>query len=103
MCYIVFHELTGINVILMYSSQIFKEMNKDGSSISPKEGVLIQGFVNFGAAILALGTVKILGRKTLLIIGHIGMAIAHIVVAICEINHIDVGVLVNVMIFIAIY
>ena len=34
--YIVFHELTGINVILMYSSQIFKEMHNSGSTLTPK-------------------------------------------------------------------
>jgi len=33
---IIFHELSGINVIMLYSNTIFKEMNKNGGSISPR-------------------------------------------------------------------
>jgi len=52
---------------------------------------------------IALGTVKVLGRRILLILGHIGMAIVHCLVAIFEINGSNIGVLINVMLFLAIY
>ena len=34
--YIIFHELTGINVIMLYSNQMFKQMSSGGSSITPR-------------------------------------------------------------------
>ena len=51
--YITFHELTGINVILIYSAQIFAEMHDSGSKITPRIGVYVTGIVNFLAALLS--------------------------------------------------
>ena len=34
--YIIFHELTGINVIGLYSTTMFREMHKGGGGLTPK-------------------------------------------------------------------
>lgn len=81
--YIIFHELTGINVIMLYSTEIFKTMkNSEGeNTIEPRTGTILVGFVDVVAATMAFYVVKRLGRRTLLLWGHIGIAICHGLVA----------------------
>lgn len=49
--YIVFHELTGINVINMYSNTMFTEMSKEGAGFTPRQGTYLIG------AFQVLGTI----------------------------------------------
>ena len=101
--YIIFHELTGINVITIYCNTIFHNMSSGEGGLSPRTGTYLVGIVNFLASFGSTQTVKYVGRKTLLIYGHIGIALVHSAVAIFSIEEINIGVVAMVMIFMAIY
>lgn len=70
----VFQQFVGINVVLYYAPEIFKNINPD------TDGALlltiIVGIVNFAFTLIAIKTVDKYGRKPLMIIGAIGMSIA---------------------------
>lgn len=70
----VFQQFVGINVVLYYAPEIFKKIdpNTDGALLL----TIIVGIVNFLFTIIAVKTVDKYGRKPLMIIGAIGMAIA---------------------------
>ena len=61
-----FQQLTGINLIVFYSSKLFSNKNRD-----PLIPNLIFSFLNFLIAIVSGLIVDKLGRKTLYIIGTI--------------------------------
>lgn len=69
----VFQQFVGINVVLYYAPRIFESMGagKDASMLQ----TVIMGFVNVVFTVLAIITVDKWGRKPLLIVGSIGMAI----------------------------
>ncbi|WP_299685763.1 D-xylose transporter XylE [uncultured Dokdonia sp.] len=70
----VFQQFVGINVVLYYAPEIFKNINPD------TDGALLQtiivGVVNFLFTIIAIKTVDSYGRKPLMMIGALGMALA---------------------------
>ncbi|WP_298486214.1 D-xylose transporter XylE [uncultured Maribacter sp.] len=70
----VFQQFVGINVVLYYAPEIFKSIdpNTDGALLL----TIIVGIVNFLFTILAVKTVDKYGRKPLMLIGALGMAIA---------------------------
>jgi len=72
----VFQQFVGINVVLYYAPEIFKSIssNTDSSLLM----TIIVGVVNFTFTIIAVKTVDKYGRKPLMLIGAIGMAIAMI-------------------------
>ena len=90
-------------MILIYSNQIFSEMHDGGSKITPRTGVYITGIVNMLASLLSTQTVRWFGRRTLLIAGHFGIFVAHLMVAIFDIQGNNDGVVVMVMVFLFIY
>ena len=69
-----FQQLVGINVVLYYAPEIFKSIDPD------TDGALlltiIVGIANFLFTIVAVKTVDKYGRKPLMVIGALGMAIA---------------------------
>ncbi len=69
-----FQQLVGINVILYYATEIFKNINPDtdGALLSQ----IIVGIANFLFTIIAIKTVDKYGRKPLMLIGALGMSIA---------------------------
>jgi SP family xylose:H+ symportor-like MFS transporter len=70
----VFQQFVGINVVMYYAGNIFRNM---GSSIdSSMIQTIIVGIVNLLFTVLAILTVDRFGRKPLLIIGGIGMAVS---------------------------
>jgi MFS transporter, SP family, xylose:H+ symportor len=70
----VFQQFVGINVVLYYAANIFRNM---GSSIdSSMIQTIIVGIVNLVFTVLAILTVDRFGRKPLMIIGGLGMAIS---------------------------
>lgn len=102
--YIIFHELTGINVINLYCNTIFREMESSGNSfLTPRQGVYLVGVAQFLASFISTQTVKYFGRKPLLLVGHVGIAMVHAGVAIFNIEHIDIGVVIMVLAFMFIY
>ncbi len=72
----VFQQFVGINVVLYYAANIFRNMG--ASTDSSLMQTIIVGFVNLLFTILAILTVDKFGRKPLMIIGSIGMAISMI-------------------------
>jgi predicted MFS family arabinose efflux permease len=68
-----FNQLAGINAILYYSNYIFASAGFSQLS-SSKQTVLI-GLMNLLATLLGMSLIDKLGRKTLLLIGSVGMTI----------------------------
>lgn len=70
----VFQQFVGINVVLYYAPEIFKKINPgtDGALLL----TIIVGIVNFLFTIVAIKTVDKYGRKPLMTIGALGMAVA---------------------------
>jgi len=70
----VFQQFVGINVVLYYAGNIFRNMgaSTDASLLQ----TIIVGAINLLSTIVAILTVDKFGRKPLMIIGSIGMAIS---------------------------
>jgi SP family xylose:H+ symportor-like MFS transporter len=68
----VFQQFVGINVVLYYAGNIFRNMG--ASTDSSLMQTIIVGSVNLLFTIVAIVTVDKFGRKPLMIIGSIGMA-----------------------------
>jgi SP family xylose:H+ symportor-like MFS transporter len=71
----VLQQVTGINVFLYYAPEIFKSIAKAGTDTALLQAVVV-GAVNMLFTVVAIWTVDRLGRKPLMIVGFIGMAIA---------------------------
>jgi len=61
------------------------------------------GFANMFGALLSCYIVKLFKRRTLLIAGHIGIAIVHATIACFDIADNDYGVLVMTLVFLIVY
>jgi len=70
----VFQQFVGINVVLYYAPEIFKSMGS-GTDTALLQTIIV-GAVNLLFTVLAIMTVDKYGRKPLMIIGAIGMAIS---------------------------
>jgi SP family xylose:H+ symportor-like MFS transporter len=75
----VFQQAIGINAVLYYAPRMFEGAGADGML-----STVIMGFVNIVFTVIAIVTVDRFGRKPLLIIGSIGMAVGAIAVALCD-------------------
>jgi MFS transporter, SP family, xylose:H+ symportor len=72
----VFQQFVGINVVLYYASNIFRNMGSS-TNASLLQTIII-GCVNLTFTILAIFSVDKFGRKPLMIIGALGMAVSMI-------------------------
>lgn len=72
----VFQQFVGINVVLYYAPEIFKNLgnNTDASLLQ----TIIVGIINLTFTVVAIFTVDKYGRKPLQIIGALGMAVSMI-------------------------
>lgn len=70
----VFQQFVGINVVLYYAGNIFRNMG--ASTDSSLLQTIIVGVVNLTFTVVAILTVDKFGRKPLMIIGSLGMAIS---------------------------
>lgn len=68
-----FNQLSGINAVLYYLNDIFASAGFSG--VSGGVQTVIIGAVNLGSTLIAMTLIDKLGRKTLLLIGCIGMVI----------------------------
>ena len=68
-----FNQLAGINAILYYLSSIFTSAGF--SSISGDEQSVLIGLMNLVATLIGMSLIDKIGRKLLLLIGAVGMAI----------------------------
>lgn len=75
-----FQQWTGINAVLYYAPQIFQQLGmSDNTTSLLATGVV--GVVMFLATIPAVLWIDKVGRKPVLVVGAIGMAICHIIIA----------------------
>jgi SP family xylose:H+ symportor-like MFS transporter len=72
----VFQQFVGINVVLYYAPEIFKTLDL-GTDAALLQTIIV-GIVNFLFTIIAVKTVDNYGRKPLMFIGAVGMAVAMI-------------------------
>ncbi len=72
----VFQQFVGINVVLYYAGNIFRNMG--ASTDTSLLQTIIVGAINLLFTVVAIATVDKFGRKPLMIIGSIGMAISMI-------------------------
>jgi SP family xylose:H+ symportor-like MFS transporter len=80
-----FQQLVGIQVMLYYAPEIFKNMG-EGSDTAMLQTILV-GAANFAFTIVAIYTVDKYGRKPLLLLGSILMAVFMCVLAVCFYTH----------------
>lgn len=96
----VFQQFVGINVALYYAPRIFESMGaaKDSSMLQ----TVVMGLVNVVFTVLAIVTVDKYGRKILLMIGSVGMAIGMFAIGTLSFMHvIGIGTLVFIIIYTA--
>lgn len=70
----VFQQFVGINVVLYYAPEIFKSMGS-GTDTALMQTIIV-GAINLLFTVLAMQTVDKFGRKPLMIVGALAMAIA---------------------------
>ena len=96
----VFQQFVGINVALYYAPRIFESMGaaKDASMLQ----TVVMGLVNVIFTVLAIATVDKYGRKPLLMIGSIGMAVGMFAIgALAFLKVIGISTLVFIIIYTA--
>lgn len=96
----VFQQFVGINVVFYYSANIFRDMgaNTDTSLLQ----TILVGAVNVFFTIVAIATVDKLGRKPLMIVGSVVMAISMVGLGITfYLHHVGLLSLVFMLVYIA--
>lgn len=81
----VFQQFVGINVVLYYAGNIFRNMG--ASTNTSLLQTIIVGTVNLVFTVVAIVTVDKFGRKPLMIIGALGMAISMIALGLAFYTH----------------
>jgi len=71
----ILQQITGINVILYYAPEIFRQISQAGTDTALLQTVLV-GVVNLTFTVIAIRTVDKIGRRPLMIIGSLGMGIS---------------------------
>jgi len=84
----VFQQAVGINAVLYFAPRIYEAMGFD----NPMVLTVFNGIVNLGFTCVAIFTVEKLGRKPLLIVGSLGMALGALGVA-CTFGNDDLQLL----------
>ena len=77
----VFQQAIGINAVLYYAPRIFEGAGAEGGGMMQ---TVIMGIVNIVFTLVAILAVDKFGRKPLLIIGSLGMALGAFAVALCD-------------------
>jgi SP family xylose:H+ symportor-like MFS transporter len=81
----VFQQFVGINVVLYYAGNIFRNMG--ASTNSSLLQTIIVGIVNLTFTVVAIMTVDKFGRKPLMIIGALGMAVSMLALGLSFYTH----------------
>ena len=99
-----FHALTGYSAVMAFSNTIFENAESSGGGgLSPRQGTYFVGLCNLVAAMIGIYTVRSFGRRTLLLYGHITIAILHICIAIATILEWNTIQIILVCTFILVY
>lgn len=77
--------------------------NPDGSGLTPRAGTYLIGVVDVLVAMLAIVTVKYIGRRPLVIWGHLSIAVIHFMIGWFNNNGNNTGVLVGMLVFLLAY
>ena len=77
----VFQQIIGINAVLYFAPRIFESMGVSNNMLF----TVIMGVINISFTLVAVFTVEKLGRKPLLIIGSMGMALGALGVALSNV------------------
>ena len=77
----VFQQAVGINAVLYYAPRIFESLGMG----NPMVQTVLMGVVNITFTLVAIFTVEKIGRKPLLIVGSLGMAVGAVGVALTDI------------------
>ena len=77
----VFQQFVGINVVLYYAPEIFKNMGS-GTNASLLQTIIV-GIINLSFTVIAIFSVDRFGRKQLQLIGAAGMAIFMLILGTC--------------------
>jgi MFS transporter, SP family, xylose:H+ symportor len=94
----VFQQVVGINVVLYYAPTIFKGLGFGNDAAMWQ--TVIMGFVNIVFTLVAIFTVDKFGRRPLLVIGSIGMAIGMFAIGtLAYLQVIGVGTLIFIVIY----
>lgn len=83
-----FQQWSGINAVLYYAPQIFKQLGL-GDNTTSLLATGVVGIVMFVATVPAVLWIDRVGRKPVLTIGAIGMATCHIIIAVIVAKNID--------------
>jgi SP family sugar porter-like MFS transporter len=100
---ILFHELNGINLIFLFSNTILTEVLNPDGKLTPREGVYLINIMNTVASFFSIWTIRTFGRRPLLLVGEVGISISHCLIATFILIKFDVGVIVMMGVFMAIY
>ncbi|MDP4274283.1 MAG: D-xylose transporter XylE [Bacteroidota bacterium] len=96
----VFQQFVGINVVLYYAPEIFKNMGSATDTALLQ--TIIVGIVNLSFTVLAIVSVDRFGRKPLMIIGSLGMAVSMFLLGSAFFTqHVGLGALIFMLIYIA--
>ena len=96
----VFQQFVGINAVLYYAPEIFKSMGT--SSDSALMQTVLVGAVNMAFTLVAILTVDRFGRKPLLVIGGMVMAVAMIALGtMFDLGLLGIGALIVILVYIA--
>ncbi len=77
----VFQQAIGINAVLYYAPRIFESMGMG----NPMVQTVLMGIINISFTVVAIVTVEKLGRKPLLIVGSLAMAVGALGVALSNV------------------
>ncbi|KAI1098556.1 general substrate transporter [Jackrogersella minutella] len=83
-----FQQWTGVNAILYYAPTIFSKLGMNGNTTSLLATGVV-GIVMFVATVPAVLYIDRVGRKPILIVGAIGMATCHIIIAVIVAKNAD--------------
>lgn len=98
-------QLSGINAVIFYSSNIFTQGRDVGydTSTAARTGTVIVGVVNWAAAMMSIPLLSRFGRKTILIGGQIAMGISLVILAILAIVKFNTGIIIFTLVFVAFF
>ena len=96
----VFQQFVGINVVLYYAPEIFRNMGS-GTETSLLQTIIV-GAVNLSFTVLAIFTVDRFGRKPLMVIGAIGMAFSMVALGLAfYFDSVGIGALIFMLLYTA--